>query len=362
MRFNWDLIDAHNTIGGAPRDIIKFCEIHEKRSFDALYLRACNDHFLLRKAIDLLKTGGLLGIRFSGGHPALCSRTTVDRMMSGAWNSRWWLCVCRDGDVIWTRICRPEDASTVPWESPPLAHYVDLLQRGIPFSYLRYNDGEWGSLLETIYMGPGYQRFTPELAQDLQASVIEYHRDPHYYMGLTVMHHFIGPVRQWELITAWLRENNLGDLKWVDAGTFNRASECGDLWPFIRELQRSDIIIVGPDRYRPLLKLFPRAAFVSIPETQCHAQLPAMEKAILAQKLPAIILITAGPACNVLIHKLYSKIGSHSTMIDMGSLWAPYIGKIEHMVHFPDRMTDEIMARNVGGKAKWTDLKRAVGK
>lgn len=346
-KLNWDLIGKYNTVGGAPRDVRRFCDDHEPLSFDALYLRACSDPDLLRRAVELIKTGGILAIRFTGGLPALTSRTVYDRMMSEVFQSRWWLYVCRDGDVIWTRISRHEGRSEVHWEDRPLAFYVDLLRQDIPFSFLRYNDGEWSCTVEAIYPGPGQQAFTEELSSDLQVSLIDYHKDPRYFMGMTPIRFHVENLRTWELIAAFLRKYDLDGIEWVSTRVFNHASEAGDLWPFIQHLQQHDIVIVGPPKLSALKKLFPRAAFVVIPATQCHAKLAAIEKDVLAQKLPAIILITAGPACEPLIHRLFEEIGDSSTMIDMGSLWGPYIGKAEHQVHFT--MTPEIMARNTGG-------------
>lgn len=346
LRLNWDLIGKHNTIGGAPRDIVKFCDDHEPLSFDAIYLRACSDPVLLQKAMLLLKTGGVLAIRFAGGDPALTSRKALDKMLSAVFESRWWLYFCRDDDVVWTRLCRQQGQSDIPWEDLPLAHYMGLLRRNVPFSFLRYSDGEWCCILKTIYPGPGQQKFTEKLCEDLLVSLVDYHKDPRYFMALQPRHHLRDSVYQWELIAAFLRQYQFEAIKWVSSGAFNHASELGNLWPFVQHLQQHNTLIVGPPRYRALQKLFPRAAFVVVPASQCHTQLAAIRENVLAQSLPAVILISAGPACKPLIHGLFKEIGDSSTMIDIGSMWAPYIGKAEHLVHL--RMTPEIMARNVG--------------
>lgn len=338
MKYNRDLIGKHNTID----DIKDFCKRHEPLSLDALLLCDCEDPALLRRAIGLLKTGGVLALR--GVDPSV-GRSAHAKMLSAVFEERWQFYFCRDGDVIWTRICRREGSSEVTWTDPPLSYYMDLLKRGVPFSYLRYGDGEWNCALETICPGYGFQKFTPALCRDVQVSLVKYYKDHCYIMALAPIYHFRNRMGSWELIASFLRENSL-NIEWVSTQPFNRASEMGKLWPFIQHLQQRDIIIVGPPRYKKLRSLFPEAAFVTIPGKHCHAKLAAIQEEVLAQKLPAIILITAGPACVVLIHRLFEEIGRHSTMIDIGSMWAPYIGQTEHGAH--QRMTKEVMGRNVG--------------
>jgi len=343
MRYDRALIDERNTIG-TQGDIEKFCSYHEPLSLDALLLCDCKDSDLLRKAIGLLKTGGVLALR---GVDLSSSRNVHGRMLSEVFEHRWHYYFCRNGDEIWTRICRAGRGQTeVFWEDPSLAQYMDLLRGGVPFSYLRYGDGEWNCALETLYPGFGWQTFTPELREDVRRSLIEYHRDPCYIMALAPVYHYRDRQRQWELMGSFLRAYHLTDIRWVSTQPFNRASETGKLWPFIQHLQQSNIVIVGPERLGALKKLFPGASFVTIPDRHCHARLPAIQRAILAQKLPAIILITAGPAEVVLIHRLFEEIGDSSTMIDIGTMWGPYIGRPERGGH--SAVTPERLAHNIG--------------
>jgi len=327
------LFDASNT----AENLEAFCDRHEPLSLDAILVCDCVNARLLNRARDLLKTGGVLALR---------SEDT--RILAEVFDKRWPHYFCRDGDMIWTRICRIEGSSEIPLREEPLTFYMDLLRRGVPFSYLRYGDGEWNCALETIIAGYGFQTFTPALRKDVQASLIKYHRDARYIMGLPPVRHFRDRgLVMWELINAFLREHGL-DIEWSCSEAFNRASWAGKLWPFVQYLQQHNIIIVGPPRYKALGKLFPKAAFVVIPAKHCHAQLAAIRKNILAQKLPAIILVTAGPACVALIHKLWPHIGDSSTMIDIGSLWAPYIGQTEHGAHVNMLKIRGLMDRNVG--------------
>lgn len=330
------LFSAGNTIN-TQGDIEAFYRRHEPRSLDALLICNCTDARLLDMARELLRTGGVLALR--GGDT---------KILVEVFEKRWRHYFCGDEKgLIWTRICRQEGSSEVLWEDLPLGHYMDLLQQGVPFSYLRYGDGEWNCALETLCPGYGFQTFTPELCKDVQTSLIEYHRDPRYIMTLAPVHHFRDRgLYQWELIATFLREHGLQDIKWGSTQPFNYASETGTLWPFIQYLQQHNIIIVGPARYGALRKIFPGAAFVIIPDKHCHRQLPGIQRDILAQKRPAIILITAGPACVVLIHRLFKEIGDRSTMIDIGSMWAPYIGQTEHGAHL--RMAPTLIARNLG--------------
>jgi len=224
---------------------------------------------------------------------------------------------------------------------------MDLLQRGTPFSYLRYGDGEFNGVLETLYPGYTYQRFTPALRRDLQASLADYYKDPHYVMSLAPVYHFRDKgQRSWELIATFLRENDLTGMRWASTQTFNDASQAGQLWPFIQLLQQSNVVIVGDRRLKKLNKLFPSAAIIPVPDKHCHAQSRKLRKAILAQNLPAIILFTAGPATVTLIHKLYPHIGDTSTMIDIGTMWGPYVNQVWRGGH--RGMIPDVINKNLG--------------
>jgi len=308
------------------------------RSWEAVMVHDCVDVRLLTGVVERLKTGGLLAMKRGDR-----------RILTGVFEKRWPHYFCKDGDVVWTRICRREGSSEVSWKEQPLAFYMDLLQRGEPFSFSRYGDGEWNCALETMCPGYGFQEFTPALRKDIQTSLIECYPDSRYIMGLPPVRHFRDRgLYQWELITAFLKEYDI-EREWPCSEAFNRASWAGELWPFVQYLQQhNNIIIVGPPRYKALESLFPEAAFVIIPPKQCHAQLAEIQKAVLAQKLPAIILVTAGPACVTLIHRLYEEIGDSSTMIDIGSMWAPYIGQTEHGAHVNMLKIRGLMDRNVG--------------
>ena len=327
---NWDLIASIDTQADIDR--------HEPLSLDALLVCNCKNAQILNAARGLVKTGGVLALR--GGDT---------RILAEVFEKRWTHYFCKDDDVIWTRLCRCEGSSEVTWKEQSLAYYVELLQQGIPFSYLRYGDGEWNCALETMCPGYGFQEFTPELRKDIQDSLISYHRDPRYIMTLAPVHHLRDRgLVQWELITAFLREHNISDIEWACTEAFNRATCTGKLWPFVQHLQQHDIIIVGPKRNRPLQKIFPHAIFVDIPDKHCHSQLDKILRDVLAQKHPAIVLITAGPACVALIHKLWPHIGNRSTMIDWGSLWAPFLGRTEHGAHVNILKIPGLMKRNVG--------------
>lgn len=310
------VFDESNTIRAG--DIGFFVNRRAPQSLDALLVCNIANPQLLKRVTGLIKTGGILALR---GVRAKAIREVF--------LPHWQFSFCRDGDVIFTRVCRREGSSEVLWDELPFAHYMDLLRRGVPFSYLRYGDGEFNGALETLYPGYTYQRFTPELREDLQVSLIDYYADPHYIMSLAPIYHFRDKgQRSWELIAAFLRENDLTDIVWASTQTFNDASQAGQLWPFIQHLQQSNVVIVGDPRLRALNKIFPRAAFIPVSNKHCHGQSQEIQKAILAQDLPAIILFTAGPATVTLIHKLYPHIGDSSTMMDIGTTWGPYVGQV----------------------------------
>jgi len=149
-------------------------------------------------------------------------------------------------------------------------------------------------------------------------------------------------------VVAFLEEHNLTDTEWVEINVFNAALAAGELGPFIQALRRTNTIIVGPRYYSALTEsVLPDATYFPIPSTQCYSQVDEIEAGILElTQQPATITFSAGPIAQILIHRLYPFIGKDSTMIDLGTMWGPYVGKVEHAFHRP--ITHEIMKENLG--------------
>lgn len=294
------------------------------------------DPEVIREAVEGLGTDEVLAIE--------TRLSPQDRaVMAQALGRGWRLMFRRTHGHIWMRSC--ESSLTAQITDRSLRYYVNMIESGKPFAFLRYGD-MLSCVADTLYPGFGFQRFTPELKADMRRSLLEYHRDPRYIMALAPISHF-KRIGLWGHVAHWLHDNGLDDIGWVGTETFSRAMLNGNLWPFIQALRNANTLIIGPPKLAPLTEaVLPDATFLPISPHECHAQTEEIIAEILAQPSPDVITFSAGPAAVVWIHRLWPIIGQHSTMISIGSLWGPFVGVAEHGGH--RRITDETMQRNLG--------------
>ena len=282
-----------------------------------------------------------------GTDEILAIRTDLNRgdctELYQAFGHSWRLGFRRHNDLIWTR--SNKSSFTVRTVERSLQDYVSMISNGEPFAFLRYGDGAFGCALDTIYPGFGFQRFTPELREDIRRSLVEHYDDPRYIMALAPQYHFEG-MGMWGNVVHFLHDHGI-DVEWASTSTFVKALILGEMGPFVDALRNTKTLVVGPPKFAAVAGgVLPDAAFLPIPPRHCHTQKDEIVRAILAQDLPAVITISAGPAAQPLIHTLYPLIGQHSTLISMGSVWGPYVGVLEHECY--RRLAGETMRRNLG--------------
>ena len=76
--------------------------------------------------------------------------------------------------------------------------------------------------------------------------------------------------------------------------------------------------------------------FIEVPEIDCYLEKENIKKEIkkLTKKYKKPIFgFSASMATNVIVDELYDKLGDKCWMIDFGSIWEPYIGKVSRSYH-----------------------------
>lgn len=212
--------------------------------------------------------------------------------------------------------------------------YIQALLDRQPFAFSRWGDGEWCCLLGR----PGHNKagmpYSAPLRADLTAVLVS---RPTYDLGLSesVVH----PTRPKRLslrseVPAWLEAHGL-TLPWVEADGLYRRSLAGTLDPFVAALSSRQVILVGPS-YFSGLRLFPVVAHVLVPPRMHHEheikRLVRQTLAALRDFPGSVIAISAGMSANVLIDRVYA-VRPEATLIDCGSLWEPYLGRIVRRYH-----------------------------
>lgn len=230
-----------------------------------------------------------------------------------------------------------------PLYDPGLKFYIDKLQRGEPFSFVRYGDGDWNYLTKREkHVDPkGRQLYVPELHAALAASILE-PRVGDYYLALH-NHGYLKPRGFLPKIEQWLEQHKAPEINWHYGTVFHWASAKGQLKPLIKALQNRLLVMVGPEWLR---RLTFATKFVSIPAKNCWPYAKLVETQLQNTANGSIISFSAGPTAKVLIHRLAPILGQHSWLIDFGSLWDPYCGVKSRQYH--KTLSAKTMRRNLG--------------
>jgi len=210
-----------------------------------------------------------------------------------------------------------------------LNELTNKLRQQKPFTFVRYGDGEWANIFYDQHnkeQNCDGNLYYPELGDALKEIVLS---EPDYYMGI-----------QWCIFDAPefcpVREsvyNLIRNLRidWVNANELHRASEFGNIQPFFCELFENDLIIVGAKYFEVL----PHVSHIVIPDVNCWLErdriideiYSALADRTISERGHVVILFMAGMAANYLIHEIYGQYGYKHTLIDIGSVLDPYIGR-----------------------------------
>ena len=225
---------------------------------------------------------------------------------------------------------------------PGLRFYVDRIRKAEPFSFVRYGNGEWDCILK-LYprTRSGSQRFTPALRKALIRSLVQ-KRSGAYYPAIQSTG-YLKRLKLLPKLETWLAENSPG-LTWHGGEVFTRASRKGKLFPLIEAMKQRRVVVVGP----PWLMKLPFAnVFIPVAKRHCWAQVDEIEAQLRGVR-NCVISFSAGPAAKALIHRLQPSLGTHSWLIDFGSLWDPFCGVKSRTYH--RRLTPALLRLNLRGK------------
>lgn len=232
--------------------------------------------------------------------------------------------------------------------SPGLQWYVDKINAGDPFTFIRLGDGEWSAIMQDrARTSSGSQGLRHSSLQRGMSKVItQAPNDPRYILALRQTSYRAG-------IQAWLAKNKPTHVQFHDCTQFYKASKKGQLYPFISALRNLDvpIVVVGPERHAGLNgKVFDIAQHVTIPGRDCWIQRERIVTAALKRSGPACYLLSAGPAAKVFAWSIFQRVGQQSWIIDCGSLWDPYVGKRTRTYHKGMLDNPAVIQRNLTGQ------------
>ncbi|KKK82408.1 hypothetical protein LCGC14_2803700, partial [marine sediment metagenome] len=195
-----------------------------------------------------------------------------------------------------------------------IQHFENLIEKEIPFSFPRYGDGEFSSILGYSGKNCDGVRYTEELRNSLLETLINPHLNDEYYYGiLAVALRFYRPY-----IEKFTSIHNL-KMTWTEATFLVAANRHGKFSCFLDTLRKRPLLYVGPTYLRKLPDVLGLKIdyFIEIPEKTAFEQREVIRNEILIAPSKAdFIGFSAGPASKWLIWSLFPDIGDKYTLFD----------------------------------------------
>lgn len=209
-------------------------------------------------------------------------------------------------------------------EHTPFCDIVQLVRQRIPFTFSRWGDGEWRAVLGKLggVNCDGHQ-FYPQMGEELRQVLIS---KPTYLLGMQPM-----ALRIYEKpINEFLAKHGLQDLKWLNADVIHSASIHDNLGLLISAMRGRLLVMVGPDQLKRVSPQLQYQHFVEVPPRNCYLALDRIVHDVLnileSQKEHTIVSVSASMPAEIILDRLYKRIGTRHTLIDFGSVWDPFVG------------------------------------
>jgi len=219
---------------------------------------------------------------------------------------------------------------------------VKKLEKGKPFTFVRYGDGEWRCILGYGGKNCDGHQYMPELKLALEEAVCS---DDGVIWGMQRK-----AVKDLNVaLMDYLAVNKI-DRAWYDSDCLHKANIKGRLWPFVKALKTKRVLVVGPMHLGTSSLEFEQ--LIDVPKVDCFKKVDGVFKRVLdACKWCEVILFSSSMMTNVLQHRLWPLIGDKITMIDCGSMWDGYAGfKSRGMFRDPNMDWDKLKLVNMFGE------------
>ena len=208
-----------------------------------------------------------------------------------------------------------------------LQWYVDKLKKGEKFSLARYGDGEMYCMWGKQGQNSNGCRYSPELREALLGSM-NHKNDPTFIYGMQR----VLPQDKKRM------EEQYPDIDWHDSEIFGEAVANGELFPFIEQLRKMEIVFISnASIWDGVHKIFDCRKFKHIvtPMANTFDDYTIIDKIreenyfyinSLKGKSNKVYLFSCGMAANAFIAELHGKVDGW--LIDIGHIWDPFTGNM----------------------------------
>lgn len=207
---------------------------------------------------------------------------------------------------------------------------IKMINNHTPFSFVRYGDGEWGSIfkdtnLHKTLISKWGESITECGERMLNIIKSETPKQSNYYLGIQPLGYSIFTERIAELVNG---------LNTCNADILHSRNSKGNIDDFLNSLQGKDIILIGP-WYLKNLTLF-NFKHIETEQYGSWLHLDIVKDNIINElnsNKKKILLFSCSLAAKILIDELYRIYGKDIIQIDTGSLFDPYCGMNSRNYH-----------------------------
>ena len=199
----------------------------------------------------------------------------------------------------------------------------ELANPAKPFTFSRWGDGEWRSLLALGANSSNCDghRFFPKMGLQLQKVL---RSRPPYRLGMQSLAVKLFKAK----IAAFLQQHGLTNLTWYDADVFHKAAIYNQLDKVVAAVSKRKVLLIGPEHLKRVP--FPVWKRIQVPPKNIYQQLTSilsqLFETLANETEPLLISISASMPAEIIVDELHKRYGDKHTIIDFGSLWDQLVG------------------------------------
>lgn len=237
-----------------------------------------------------------------------------------------------------------------PVKPLPVSWFVNELEKGNPFSFTRFGDGE-----TLVFLGDtGWQNCdgcvpTEALQADMR-QVLE-NNYPYKHAALNVARTNLG-----NRAKDYFEQNRV-EVDWYSGDNLLTAALAGRLFPFVDQLRHKRVLMVG----QPFLKELPEKGFFrpvyfycNVPARNAHTRKTVILQTVtdLVDRFEIdVVLWSLGFYANVFVDELWPVMGNEVTHIDCGSMWDGFCGQLSRSyIQRGKVLFDDLTEVNIGAR------------
>lgn len=209
----------------------------------------------------------------------------------------------------------------------PVNHYLDLIHSNKPFSFSRFGDGEVLCMHNTTWLEKNCDGsyFVNDLIEPMKQ--IFRNQYPYYHCLLDC---------SFDIEGAWFKEfiaKTCPNMQFYNGEIWQGLSFNGEIQKIINAFNTQKTCIIGPSHIKNLVHingLSTQLAFVKTPSVNSFNEYQRIYEDIMHMHSDGyrFFSFSTGYTSKILIDNLFPYIGHNSFLIDFGSVFDPYCGKL----------------------------------